>query len=269
MQNSFDQLVKHGYTTLFVAAFVERLGLPLFVTPVVVTAGLLAADGRLDLLGIIAVTTIAALLGDWLWFELGRRRGGRVIDFLCRISLSKDSCVRRAQALSGRHAERALLYSKWVPGVAHVSPPLAGLSGMSLVRFGIFDSIGTFVWVTALALAGWISMRPLEWTHVATAVLGLLPLWLLTLLAGNVLWKYAQKRSFSRSLRMDRITPQELSARLEGAVEDRPMVVDLRHPLDVLHDPRTIPGAVNLLPEEMESRARTLPLEREVVLVCT
>lgn len=269
MQNGFHQLVEHGYITLFVAAFAERLGIPLLLTPVVVAAGLLAADGHLDLLSIIAVTTFAALLGDWLWFELGRRRGSKAINFLCRISLSKDSCVRQAQVLAARHADWSLLYSKWVPGVAHLSPPLAGHSGMSLVRFGVFNSIGTFVWVTALALLGWISMRPLEWTSVGAAVLGLLPLWLLTLLVGNVFWKYVQKRRFVRSLRVDRITPEELFARLEGAGEDKPMVMDLRHPLDVLHDPRTIPDAINVLPENIDSRAKDLPLEREVVLVCT
>lgn len=269
MQNSFDQLVRHGYATLFVAAFVERLGIPLLVTPVVVAAGLLAAGGQLDLLSIIAVTTFAALLGDLLWFELGRRWGGKAINFLCRISLSKDSCVRRTQVLSARHADWSLLYSKWVPGVAHLSPPLAGHSGMSLVRFGVFNSIGTFAWVTALALLGWISMRPLEWTSVGTAVLGLLPLWLLTILVGNILWKYVQKRRFVRSLRVERITPKELFARLDSTREDKPMVLDLRHPLDVLHDPRTIPDAINVLPEDIESRAKDLPREREVVLVCT
>lgn len=261
--------MEHGYTTLFVAAFIERLGFPLLVTPVVVAAGLLAAGGQLDLLSIIAVTTFATLLGDWLWFELGRRRGGKVINFLCRISLSKDSCVRRTQVLSARHADWSLLYSKWVPGVSHLSPPLAGHSGMNLVRFGVFNSIGTFVWVTTLALLGWISMRPLEWTSVGTAVLGLLPLWLLTILVGNVLWKYVQKRRFVRSLRVERITPKELFARLDGMREDKPMVLDLRHPLDVLHDPRTIPDAINVLPEDIESRAKELPLESEVVLVCT
>jgi membrane protein DedA with SNARE-associated domain len=124
------QLVQHGYTTLFVAAFIERLGLPLLVTPIVVAAGLLAANGELDLLAVVGVTTLATLLGDGLWFELGRRRGAKVINFLCRISLSKDSCVRRTQALSERHADWSLLYSKWVPGVAHLTPPLAGHSGM-------------------------------------------------------------------------------------------------------------------------------------------
>jgi hypothetical protein len=112
-------------------------------------------------------------------------------------------------------------------------------------------------------------MRPLEWTSVGAVVLGLLPLWLLTLLIGNVLWKYVQKRRFIRSLRVDRISPRDLFARLDAATEARPIVVDLRHPLDVLRDPRTIPDAINVLPEEIEERAKSLPLDREVVLVCT
>jgi len=47
------------------------------------------------------------------------------------------------------------------------------------------------------------------------------------------------------------------------------MIIDLRHPLDVLHDPRTIPGALNVLPEDIADYAKKLPLEREFVLVCT
>jgi rhodanese-related sulfurtransferase len=76
-----------------------------------------------------------------------------------------------------------------------------------------------------------------------------------------------QKRRFIRSLRMERITPKELHARIGS--EDKPLVIDLRHPLDVLHDPRGIPGAVNVLPEDIETRSKELPLEREFVLVCT
>lgn len=269
MQHSFRTLLEHGYASLFVASFIERLGVPLLVTPLIVAAGLLAAGGQLDLLGIVLVTTVATLLGDWLWFELGRRRGGAVINFLCRISLSKDSCVRRTQVLAGRHAGASLLYSKWIPGVGHLSPPIAGISGMSLVRFTVLNSIGTFVWVLALALAGWISMRPLEWTSSAEALFGVLPLWLLIILLGNVAWKYVQKRRFIRSLRIARIAPRDLFARLEEPEEERPLIIDLRHPLDVLHDPRTIPGAHNVLPEDIAQYARDLPLAREFVLVCT
>jgi membrane protein DedA with SNARE-associated domain len=266
---SLHQFVQHGYIGLIVAALVERIGIPLLLTPVLVAAGLVAARGELDLLTVVGLTTLAMLVGDQLWFELGRRRGNRVINFLCRISLSKDTCVRRTQVLADRHADVSLLYSKWIPGVAHLAPPMAGSSGMSLARFLALNSIGTFIWVFALTLAGWLSMRPLEWTSVGAAIFGLLPAWLLIILTVNVLWKYVQQRRFIKSLRADRITAQEAFVRINGSEAERPIVIDLRHPLDVLHDPRTIPGALNILPEEIEKLAKDLALEREFILVCT
>ena len=269
MHLDLHQFVTHGYIGLVIAALIERLGIPVLLTPVIVAAGLLAANGELDLLTIIAVTTLAILVGDWIWFALGRRYGGRVINFLCRISLSKNSCVRRTQVLAGRNADASLLFSKWIPGVAHLSPPLAGNSGMSVVRFTVLNSIGTFIWVVALAAAGWISAKPLEWMRFGSAVFGLLPVWLLAILVGNIIWKYVDRRRFIRSLRAIRITPQELSARLNGPDQTKPIVIDLRHPLDVLHDPRTIPGALNFLPEEIAGLVTQLSLESEIALVCT
>jgi membrane protein DedA with SNARE-associated domain len=267
MSYSAQTLIEHGYITLFVASLVERLGIPVFTTPVVVGAGLLAASGKLSLSLVIAITVVATLLGDWVWFELGRRRGNKVVGLLCRISLSRDSCVERTKKFSKKHSDLSLLYTKFVPGVSHISPPLAGMSGISLGRFTVFNLAGTLLWASALAISGWASMRPLESARIATYVLATLPVLIFLFIIGNLIWKYVQKQRFIRSLRMQRLTAKQLSERL--AMEDKPLVIDLRHPLDVLHDPRGIPGAINVLPEDIEARAKELPLEREFVIVCT
>ena len=47
------------------------------------------------------------------------------------------------------------------------------------------------------------------------------------------------------------------------------VILDLRHPLDSLSDPRTLPGAIRVLPEEVTSRADTLPKDEEIILYCT
>ncbi len=267
MTYSAQTLVEHGYITLFLANLTERLGIPLFTTPIIVAAGLLAASGKMSLVLVIGITVIATLIGDWVWFELGRRRGSKVVNLLCRISLSRESCVERTKKFSKKHSDYSLLYTKFVPGVSHISPPLAGMSGMSLGRFTAFNLVGTFLWASALAVSGWVSILPLEWARIATIVLATLPVLLITVVVGNLIWKYVQKRRFIQSLRMERITARQLHERIAG--EDKPLVIDLRHPLDVLHDPRGIPGAFNVLPEDIETRAKELPLEREFVLVCT
>ena len=267
MVYSTQTLIAHGYITLFLANLIERLGIPVFTTPVIVAAGLLAATGKMSLILVVAITVFATLIGDWVWFELGRRRGNKVIGLMCRISLSRESCIERTKRFSKKHSDRSLLYTKFVPGVSHISPPLAGISGMSLRRFMTFNFAGTLLWATVLAVSGWVSILPLEWARIATYVLASLPVLLIAIVVGNVIWKYAQKRRFIRELRMERITAKQLNERI--ATEDKPLVIDLRHPLDVLHDPRGLPGGFNVLPEDIETRSKELPIEKEFVLVCT
>ncbi len=63
------------------------------------------------------------------------------------------------------------------------------------------------------------------------------------------------------------ISPEELKRRLESA--DPIAVIDLRHPLDLLSDPRSIPGALRISPREIEARHQEIPRDRDVVLYCT
>lgn len=267
MAYTAQTLIEHGYIALFLANLIERLGIPVFTTPVIVGAGLLAASGKLSLLAIIAITIVATLLGDWVWYELGKRRGNKVIGLMCRISLSRETCIERTKRFSKKHADRSLLYTKFVPGVSHISPPLAGISGMPLGRFMVYNFVGTSIWATCLALSGWLSMKPLMWAQIATIVMAALPVLILAFVVGDLIWKWIQKRRFLGELRMERVTVKQLQERL--AAGDRPRVIDLRHPLDVLHDPRGIPGAINVLPEDIETKSKELEVEKEFILVCT
>jgi rhodanese-related sulfurtransferase len=45
--------------------------------------------------------------------------------------------------------------------------------------------------------------------------------------------------------------------------------VDLRHALDFLPDPRMLPGAIRITPDELEQRYQEIPRDREVILYCT
>ena len=57
------------------------------------------------------------MLADLVWFEAGRRRGSKVLKFVCRVSLEPDSCVRRTEDVFARHGPRSLLFVKFVPGL--------------------------------------------------------------------------------------------------------------------------------------------------------
>ena len=78
--------------------------------------------------------------------------------------------------------------------------------------------------------------------------------------------KWAQ--NFDRTRRQLRtITPAELKRALDAG--EPIAVVDLRHPLDFLPDPRLIPGAIRISPGEVAQRHQEIPRDRDVVLYCT
>jgi len=53
-------------------------------------------------------------------------RYGLLLVFVCRVSLSPDSCVRQTETLFERTGMVSLLFAKFIPGYSTVAPPLAG-----------------------------------------------------------------------------------------------------------------------------------------------
>ncbi len=79
--------------------------------------------------------------------------------------------------------------------------------------------------------------------------------------------KYRERREFMRTLVRDRITASELKATLDRG--EPITIIDLRHALDALPDPRTLPGAIRMTPDELRTRQSEIPRDRGVVLYCT
>ena len=268
VDETFQFLIRHGYAVLFVWVLAEQLGLPLPATPLLLAAGALAGAGEMNLWLALALAVLACMLGDVSWYEFGRLRGGRVLNLLCRISLEPDSCVRKTENAFVRHGSRSLLIAKFVPGLNTMAPPLAGIIGMRLGRFLIFDALGALLYLGSFIGLGFVFSNQLERVAARVASLGFsLLVILVSGLAAYISWKYVQRRRFIRSLRIARITPEELKRKLEAG-EDL-VVVDLRHSLDFDAEPQTIPGALRLAPDKVEEGHNQIPRDREIVLFCT
>src|ERR1035438_1494001 len=85
--NDIVQLVmKHGYSVLFGALFAHQLGLPVPGPLFLLAAGALAAAGKLGFVAAVVLAITACVLGDWPWYEAGRRRGDRVLHFIYRFA---------------------------------------------------------------------------------------------------------------------------------------------------------------------------------------
>ncbi len=261
-------LIQHGYALLFAWVFVEQLGLPVPAIPLLLAAGALAGSGRMNLALAVGLAIIAALVADLFWYYLGRYRGGRVLKFLCRISLEPDSCVRRTEDVFARHGAQSLLVAKFVPGLNAAAAPLAGIFRMPVSRFMLFDGLGAFVWAATCAGLGYVFSDQIEDIAIYASRWGSsLLVALVGGLAAYVCWKYVQRQRFLHRLRLARISPKELMERLTAG--DEVMIVDLRHPLDVEAVPYMIPGALRMTVEELENRHQEIPRDREIVLYCS
>lgn len=248
--------------------FVNQLGVPVPAIPYLLAAGALAGMGQLDLGWLVLISVVSAVPADLLWYEIGRRRGIGVVRSVCRISLEPDSCVRDTETRFARHGAHSLVLSKFIPGVETVAPPLAGVFRMRRSRFLIFDALGALLWSGTFLVLGHLFHRQVDRVAGLAARLGgWLVAILVLLLAGYLGWKLARRRRFLRDLRIARITPEELRARLDEGEDIA--VVDVRHSVDFEAEPSMIPGATHITVEELDSRHEEIPRDREVVLYCT
>jgi membrane protein DedA with SNARE-associated domain len=211
---------------------------------------------------------VAAVAADSIWYQLGRRKGIKILQLLCKISLQPDSCVRRTEGVFARQGARSLIFAKFLPGLNTVAPPLAGIFHMRARRFLFFDALGAFLWAGTFLGIGYIFSGEIERVAEHLAALGG---WLLVLLvcafASYIGYKIVARHRFLRELRISRISVDELKQKIDAGEEV--VIVDLRHSVDFEADPETIPGAFRMDAKELEEKNDRLPRDREIILYCT
>src|SRR6266853_2205497 len=268
MHRTLEFLLHHGYVVLLGWVFAEQMGLPLPSMPLLLAAGALAGTGHLSFLASLFYVIAAAVAADSIWYQLGRRKGIKILQLLCKISLEPDSCVRRTEGIFSKQGARSLLLAKFLPGLSTVAPPLAGIFHMRPRRFLFFDALGSFLWAGTFLGLGYIFSGQIERVAEHLAALGG---WLLVLLLGAlaayIAYKFVARQRFLRELRISRITPEELKEKLDAGEEL--VIVDLRHSMDFEADTETIPGAFRMDSKELEEKSDRLPRDREVILYCT
>lgn len=257
-------LMEHGIIVVFVAVLAEQIGLPVPAVPFLIAAGALSASGHLDLAVAAGAAVLASLAGDQVWFELGRRRGRQVLGWLCRIAIEPASCIRRTEDFFSRHGANSLIVAKFVPGLSTIAPPLAGIVGLRLSQFLLFNGVGTVLWVgTGLGL-GYMFTDQLERALSVGAGLG--PTVGLFAAVGAI--GYVVLRVLNRYRGGDPvpgITPRAVREKLRAG--EQPIIVDLRPP-GARREKAGIPGALPLSAEEIVAGHDDLPRDRDVILYC-
>ncbi len=263
-----DILVTYSYLVLFAWVLVEQLGLPLPSAPVLLAAGALSAQHQISFPLALAVSVAAALTADSIWFFIGRRHGHRVLRTICKLSLEPTTCVRRTQDSFGRSRGAMLMFAKFVPGLGALAAPVAGQNGMSFAAFLAYDGLGATLWVSALLVGGRFFGDVLRRNPNVLAWVGrfsgaLLILGIVAFFIGRLI----RRRMVLKDLAALRLEPEELKQQLDAG--ELIYIIDLRHPLELVPDPFTLPGAVHFSPDALATRHGEIPRDRDVVLYCT
>jgi membrane protein DedA with SNARE-associated domain len=268
MEEFTSFVVAHGYLLLAGWVCLDQLGIPIPAIPVLIAGGAVASTGELDLVAALIAASAGSLLSDLIWFEAGRRRGTIVLRVLCKVSLEPDSCVRNTQEIFARYGTRSLLFAKFIPGYQTMAPPLAGMSGMSLIRFLAFDLPGAVLWSGSFMAVGFLFSDQLDSAYRVVSEFGSLTLLILVGgLVAYVAWRFYHRRRYIRHLRMQRIEPDALMALL--AEDPDVALFDLRSAMEIEMEPRRIQGAQVLSFDELDDRHEEIPRDREIILYCT
>jgi membrane protein DedA with SNARE-associated domain len=145
-----------GYIAIFVTMAGESAGLPISSEIVVPLGGALASQGKLNLVLVVLVCSVANLAGSLIAFWLTRRYGERVV--LSRagrwMGLSRGH-LRLANRFFDRFGLWAVFVGRLLPIIrTYISFP-AGLSKIGYVRFTLATMAGAIPWNFALAYAGY------------------------------------------------------------------------------------------------------------------
>jgi membrane protein DedA with SNARE-associated domain/rhodanese-related sulfurtransferase len=261
-------LLTYGYILLFAWVLVEQLGIPLPATPMLLAAGALTAQRELSFPLVLLAGLAAALTADSCWFHVGRRYGHQMLRILCKLSFEPTVCVRRTQNSFGRRRRVTLIFAKFVPGLATMAAPVAGQFGMDYWNFFFYDCIGCLLWLGTLLAAGrffgdLLRRNPslLNWAARFSGALLLLGI------LGFFLVRVYRRRMFLKKLIAARLEPEELKKQLDAG-EDV-YIIDLRHPLELVPDPFTLPGAIHFSPDDLRARGSEIPRDRDIVLFCS
>jgi rhodanese-related sulfurtransferase len=196
-----------------------------------------------------------------------------VLDILCRFSLEAATCVSRTQGTVQKRGATTLLFSKWVPGLNTVAAPIAGQAGIPFAKFVAYDMLGSALWAGSWLFAGRFFGDLAKRSSGFFAALGHFGVVLVFLMVAAVLiYRLVKRRQFLTELRGLRLEPEQLMAMIDDAEREgleRPFIVDLRHPLDVMTDPLVLRGALRIGPDELKQRREMIPRDRDVVLYCT
>jgi membrane-associated protein len=145
-----------GYLGLFGIIFAESglfVGFFLPGDSLLFTAGLLASSNFLNIYLLIALTFVAAVLGDNTGYWFGKKTGPKIFVKENSLLFHKDH-VTKAENFFKKYGPKTIIIARFIPFVRTFAPILAGVGKMEYKTFFFYNLIGGFLWTAGVSLLG-------------------------------------------------------------------------------------------------------------------
>ncbi|OLC37327.1 MAG: hypothetical protein AUH81_06395 [Candidatus Rokubacteria bacterium 13_1_40CM_4_69_5] len=156
---ALDDLIRGGgYIVLVAIVFTETGLLVGFFLPgdsLLITAGLVAAAGGLNIWWLNALLAAAAIVGDSVGYAIGARIGSRLFTRE-KSRLFNPRHVERTRQFYARHGAKTIVIARFVPIIRTFAPVVAGVGQMRYRRFLFYNVVGGVGWVVSMTGAGYL-----------------------------------------------------------------------------------------------------------------
>ncbi|MFY9550834.1 MAG: VTT domain-containing protein [Thermoanaerobaculia bacterium] len=163
-----------GLTAMTIIVFAETGLLVGFFLPgdsLLVTAGVFAGTGQLNLLPLILVLTAAAILGDTVGYWFGRKTGPALFKRPKSLLFNPEH-LRRAHDFYEKHGGKTIVIARFMPIIRTFAPIVAGMAQMQYRRFLSFNVFGGALWVLSMTLIGYfLGQIPGVREHIEVVIL--------------------------------------------------------------------------------------------------
>jgi membrane-associated protein len=148
-----------GFGYLLLAALVggESAGVPLPGETALITAAVLASQGRLSISLVVATAAAGAIVGDNFGYLLGRKGARRLLERPGRLEESRRNLLRRGEKFFARHGGKTVFLGRWLPFLRITAAWLAGANRMHWLRFVAWNAAGGIAWAASIGVLAYFA----------------------------------------------------------------------------------------------------------------
>jgi len=145
----------YGLVLLFLLVAIESAGIPLPGETALVTAGVLASRGKLDIVAVIVVAAVAAIVGDNVGYWIGRLGGRKLLERWAWLDRHASHVLPWSERFFKRHGAKTIFLGRFIAVLRITAAWLAGISRMPWWRFFFWNAAGGICWAALVALVAY------------------------------------------------------------------------------------------------------------------